>query len=380
LFEKKHMISSPTPHSTTPGVVGTNHRSRLVRRLVAGLVVALLVLGLLHGLVWRWTTRQLQTEFALAMEQRRALGWTVRHGTPVRGGWPVSAQLTVPDLVMSYDGADLPGGLSWSTRKLLLTIVPLHPRSLRLGVEGQQALRLAGLPEIPFTADRFVLSVALEPGVPPRDFVLDVEDLRAGIPIGGTNAALEIASLHGRAETRPAAAQGEPVATFSADAAGVALPQPTGTTWPLGRTIPSLSVEGAFNGPWPRPSAAVSLAQRIAFWRDGGGSLEIRRLAAIWGPLDLSTTATLALDEQMQPMGAANAKVTGHAETLDALAAGHVITPGTARTAKVLLSLMARVPEGGGAPMVEVPLTLQQRGLDMGRIPLARLPVLVWPN
>jgi hypothetical protein len=51
-----------------------------------------------------------------------------------------------------------------------------------------------------------------------------------------------------------------------------------------------------------------------------------------------------------------------------------------AKTAKVLLALMAHPSEGGGRPMVEVPLTLQQRSLNMGRIPLARLPEMIWPT
>jgi hypothetical protein len=353
-------------------------RRRLASKLGIGLAVLLAIAVGAHTLAWRWATRQLETEFALAMAQRRAFGWTVRHDAPVRSGWPLAAQLRVPGLALAYDGPDLPGGLSWSTERLLLTLSPLHPRTLRLRADGQQSLRLAGSPDIPFTADRCVLSLTLEPGVPPREFQLDVENLRAGIPVAaGGSAALEVAHLSGHAETRPAAAQGEPVFSFTADADSIFLPQPAGTAWALGRGIASLSVEGALNGPWPR---VTPLVQRIATWRDGGGSLEIRRIAGIWGPLDLGASATLALDEHMQPMGAASARVTGQAETLDALAGAQVITPGVAKTAKVLLALMAHPPEGGGRPMVEVPLTLQQRSLNMGRIPLARLPEMIWPS
>ena len=121
------------------------------------------------------------------------------------------------------------------------------------------------------------------------------------------------------------------------------------------------------------------LTERAAAWRDGGGALEIRRLALIWGPLDLTASATLALDEQLQPMGAGSARVVGYAETLDALAAHAAISRSAATAAKAVLSLLAHTPEDGSPPDVEVPLTLQYRTLSMRQVPLVRLPELDWP-
>ena len=45
--------------------------------------------------------------------------------------------------------------------------------------------------------------------------------------------------------------------------------------------------------------------------------------------------------------------------------------------AGAVLGLMAR-PQPSGPPVVEVPLSLQDRTLSLGRIPLLRLPELVW--
>ena len=39
---------------------------------------------------------------------------------------------------------------------------------------------------------------------------------------------------------------------------------------------------------------------------------------------------------------------------------------------------MARPSPDGGPPAVEAPLSLQNRTLALGRIPLLRLPELVW--
>ena len=107
-----------------------------------------------------------------------------------------------------------------------------------------------------------------------------------------------------------------------------------------------------------RCRSGARLAEQAAAWRDGGGSLEIRHLALIWGPLDLTASATLALDDQLQPMGAGSARLVGYAETLDALAAHGAISRSAATAAKAVLSLLAHNPEDGSPPDVEVPLTL----------------------
>jgi hypothetical protein len=99
-----------------------------------------------------------------------------------------------------------------------------------------------------------------------------------------------------------------------------------------------------------------------------------------WGPLNLDGSATVALDEHMQPMGAGTARIAGYAATLDALVATHVINARAALAAKAVLGLMARTPADGGAPVVEVPLTLQDGALSVGRIPLGRMPELSWPD
>jgi hypothetical protein len=79
-------------------------------------------------------------------------------------------------------------------------------------------------------------------------------------------------------------------------------------------------------------------------------------------------------------MGTGTLHLRGQGEALDAMAAGHVITPAAARAAGAVLGLLAHAPPDGGAPVVDVPLTLRERTLAMGLMPLARVPELVWPG
>ena len=55
-----------------------------------------------------------------------------------------------------------------------------------------------------------------------------------------------------------------------------------------------------------------------------------------------------------------------------------MLAPRTAMAAGAVLALMARSPAGGGAAVVEAPFSLQNRTLALGRIPLVRVPELVW--
>lgn len=224
-------------------------------------------------------------------------------------------------------------------------------------------------PPTPVRAARMRAQVPLEPGVPTRAVTIEVVGLEAGLP-GGRFA---LGQLDITAETRPAAQQGEPAATLGVVARAVELPPVR--EWPLGPRIERLDFDLVVTGPVPR---AQDLAERAEAWRDGGGALELRRLELVWGEVTVAGGATLALDGQLQPMGAATARVGGHSAALRALTASGALTPRSALTAGVVLGLMARPPSAGGAPVVEVPLTLQNRTLSLGRIPLRRLPNLVW--
>jgi len=146
--------------------------------------------------------------------------------------------------------------------------------------------------------------------------------------------------------------------------------------WALGPNISSLSTQGILTGPFP-PNGHITTA--AAAWRDGGGSLDITNLAMGWGPLGVTASATLALDDQLQPMGSGNGRFVGYAEALDRLAATGVLTKSAATAAKAVLSLIAEAGADDQPAAVDVPLTLQYRTISMRQVPLIRLPELDWP-
>jgi len=332
------------------------------------LAVPLLVLAA-DTLYWRFAARNLEAGFARWLGAQRAAGWTAEHQAPVAGGWPLAATLTVQAMSLANGGPDGPGSLAWSAERLTLRVALLRPDPVEVEPAGRQRLRLAGGREVVFAAGQFTLAVPLQ-GQPWSGFAdLAVDRLRATTPTGA--AAVDALRLH--VDLRPDAPSGEAALTFALTAEGIA--PPPGIAGLLGPRIASLTAEGALNGSVP---AGRNAEEQASAWRDGGGSLEIRRLSLTWGPLDLTASATLALDEQLQPMGAGKARVVGYAETLDALSARAAISRSAAIAAKAVLSLLAHNPEDGSPPDVEVPLKLEFRTLSMRQVPLGRLPEVDW--
>ncbi|MBV1796246.1 DUF2125 domain-containing protein [Siccirubricoccus sp. G192] len=181
--------------------------------------------------------------------------------------------------------------------------------------------------------------------------------------------------------SRPASppSRGEPAVTLRLGAEAVELPPglaaaPAVRT--LGPRLQSLALDLALTGPVPPGRGPTRKAKA---WRDGGGTLGLRRLDLRWGQVAGTATATLTLDEDLQPMGAGTLRLAGGGEALEAAAAAGLLTPRAATTARTVLRLLSRVPAEGGPPQLDVPLTLEDRALTLARIPVARLPAWTWP-
>lgn len=338
-----------------------------MRRLTFLLAALLLVLAAGSFVIWRWAAGQMRAQFDLWMQAQRAQGWRVTHAEPSFGGWPLAVAMTLPDLSLSGLDTELPQGVAWRGEQVTFRLGATTPRLLTVTLAGPQRLRLGANRPVGYRAARCVLSVPLPEAGPPRVLALDADGIAADGGVG-------IGLLQGRFERREQPAGLDVRLTAEA----IAFPPPPAPQPALGAHIASATLEGTLTGRLasdaPDPAAAATA------WRESGGRVVARRLALGWGPLGVSGQAELGLDAALQPEGSAGLHLVGYAETLQALAAAQVIAPRAAQAATAVLGLLATTPDGGGAPMVDVPLTLRDRAVQMGRIPLLRLPELVWPN
>lgn len=341
-------------------------------RILISVVVALAVLAGADYLAWNWATRQLLLGYADWVAGSRVQGWTVSSSSPETGGWPVAARLTVSNVFVNGGQADIPGGLAWSADRVTLGVELVHPHTLTITPEGLQRLRLSALPDIPYTADRLTMNLPLDPGAHAAD--IDAGNLRAGLPGGAAGTGVTVASLGLTLQWAPMAQRNAAALSARLQAQDIGLP--AGSTWSLGPRIASLTLDAALDGPLPQ---MPGLAARAAAWRDAGGVMPVQSFTLRYGPLGLSASGTLALDTALQPTGTGTVRAVGLPATLDALAQSGALSPAAATAARAVLALMTHPPEGGGPAEVDVPVTLQDRTLSMGQIPLARVPELVLP-
>ncbi len=350
----------------TPTPPVPRHRPRPIH-LLLGLVLLLALVGAGHAVLWNLMADRLQAGFDIWASARRAQGWRVDHGAPVRGGWPLAATLRLPEFRLSGGGATIPGGMEWAAEAVTLRVALPRLDELELHAGGAQRLRLAAL-DLPFRADRLEGRVPLQANVLPRGGSFAASRLRLGTPAGG----VEVGALDLDLDTRATAIEGEAALTLRGGLRDLLLPVAT----PLGRGIAEIGVDASITGPIP---GGRSPAVRAATWRDSGGTVELRRLDLPGGAAGAGAAATLALDETLQPMGAGTLRLTGAEAVLDALVTAGLLPARNAGLARRVVGLLAR-PQESGPPAVEVPLTLEDRALSVARIPVGRIPPLAWPT
>lgn len=337
-----------------------------MRRVWIGLLAALLAFGAADTLAWVWATRLLAARYTAWTRAQRTAGWSVRSGPPVRGGWPFSAVLAIPQPELSRPAVmGMPGPVSWQAERLTLRLPLRYPPRLVVQPDGAQVARLPLGPPIHYRAARLALDVRLSLSGRPRAARLVLRDLTAAA--GATPHWLRI----GFAQLRLDRAVGPPAVQFALTARAIDLPR--GRAWPLGPRIATFAGHGVVDGELPETG---TLRQRARAWQRAGGRLRLQQMALRWGPLTASLDATLGLDSELRPEGQGQAMASGYDQALDTLAANHAVSNDGVVAAKAVLSLLAAAPDPHAPGTVAIPFTLQAGRLSADGLPLLRLPSL----
>jgi len=343
------------------------------RHRIPAAVILLLLVIVGEFAYWRIAAERLRLGYQDWAAALVAQGWAVSSGPVAIGGWPRMATVIVPNLTLRHAGPAMPGDVEAASAGVTLSVSLLRPMSLRISPTGPAHVKIGELQDMVVTGDENWVSVPLLKNGP-RAMDLHGSGLRIEPATGAWHATAGLLNVRLAVADDAQTEQEDAAAAFSASAEAIALPAMI--KWPLGTNISSLSVDGVLNGRLPKTRDITSWAKA---WRDNGGALAITHFALGWGPLGLTSSATLALDDQLQPMGSGNGRIVGYAPTLDRLAAAGVLTKSAATAAKAVLSLMAGTTDSDEPSAVDVPLTLQYRTLSMRQVPLVRLPELDWP-
>lgn len=340
------------------------------RWLIGGLAL-LAVLAVAYTGYWFWLARTFEQQLALWIDQQRAMGYRVTYGTLDRAGSPFDLSMTMKNVAIESP----PSASPWQFRsaQLTLSLAPWNPLTLRLD-DGRKDVS-------------YDLTVGSEPARRSYRISSAGRDTAIRLSLDGTGATLmlrgdpiavdqggerraDIDGLRGTIELSAPATAEAVTATVDLhiDRASIGDMKDS----PFGQSLHDLQLVGQIKGVLlPEP-----LPQALASWSDGGGTVDVTAIAGRWGPLSLNGDGTLALDRQLQPIGAFTATLRGFNETVDAAVAAGLMTPAQGTGAKLWLNAKAQIDDAG--PKVKLPITIQDGFVSTGPVKLAQLPPIIW--
>ena len=356
-----HEVSWPPPSRSGPR-----------RLLVITLALLLLVLAAAYTAWWFQAATEFRDRTLGWIENRRADGWRLAYADVSRRGFPLQLGLRFDKPVVGAPAGDW----TWTVSRALLSARVFDPEPLRLAIEGDQALEFgdassAGGKRRGYSGSANKFTFDLMPGGWLPNGHLRVRDLAVVGNSAGDGFGITRLDLVSRGD--PAAAPGPEASSYATELTVDGFRPPGSEGVPLCHEVAHLAFDAKLFGALEPPPWPASLAK----WREAGGVVEATRLVLVCGSLTLDGEGTFALDSAGEPIGAMTTRIQGYEAALDRLAADRAIPAHTAATAKIVLRALARSgPEG--IPTLVAPLSIQDRILSVGPVPLLRLPPLHW--
>ncbi len=339
-----------------------NHRTGVLATIAAVVVLAggysaywFTVAGQLEKGIDDWVAFQRQRGVTIAFER-----------TPV-GGFPLVFRTTFrnPHIAGIIAGQSI----DWRGPDVVGSVSPIDLRAMTFSGPGHHSLDLGAGPATADAKD-LTLRLGLDNFGQVSALATRFADLKVALPDGRIVAAASgEASLEGGPQPK---SDSDPLLQFAVSAMNLKLPE--GTVLLTADPLSEARLAGTVKGPMP----PAPLREALASWRDAGGTVEVTDFAAAQATLSVSGSATVALDETLQPIVAASLKARGLSETLDLLASQRRIYPEDALKMKLFVKGAERDTKNGYKE-VATGLTIQGGYLAWGPFKLAKLPPIQWP-
>ncbi|MBM3512536.1 MAG: DUF2125 domain-containing protein [Alphaproteobacteria bacterium] len=335
-------------------------------------LIGLAILIVVYCIAWTTTSFLLKGEIEKWIARQREAGATITHGDILVSGFPSRVTLTLPDWSMSQPANA--AAWSWRTEAVRVWSAPWRPLAFTLDLAGRHEIGGARLSPVAWVmAGRADVRPELMTDGQLRSITVTIEAASLAEAVDAPPLAslerLHLAAIPGETE----APDPEPAWQLTLDASSVRWPESM-TIGPFARDLERATINAQLIG----EIAPGPLSKSLDAWRNRGGTLNLQRLELRWPPLGLSGSATIALDETLQPIGAGALTLTDFMETVDKLTEQDVLQPGAASAARVMLGLMARKPTNGGASEINLSLSIQDGKLSAGPLPLMEIPPIDW--
>ncbi|MBH67019.1 MAG: hypothetical protein CMM58_01580 [Rhodospirillaceae bacterium] len=133
------------------------------------------------------------------------------------------------------------------------------------------------------------------------------------------------------------------------------------------KILVSLSIIGDFG---------VARLEDLVEWRDEGGIIEIENAKLSWPPINIELSGTLALDQELKPIGAGSILVSGSDQIIDQQVSNGSLKKSEAEFLKLSLKLLPLKTNTNGVSSIQIPITAQNGKLRFGPFVVAKLSSL----
>ena len=357
-----------------------------VVRLVNFGMVAVLALVLMTGSYvgwWFFLSWQMRSAVENWTDERNADGWAVSFQNIKVGGFPFTLHLNAD--TPSIAAAKAPNGVrpwGWQGEKLMATLQPWSPRSVVVSLPGKHTLGMVtGQGPIKFEAVAQSMTLESDFAQPlPERVALSASKLEL-IRNGTTkwtsgDVSISLQRFDKGTDYRAPSLE---LAIQATDVTGVGrASQPLGNAvQKFETTVRLMGTIGGEDSHDENGNAPEGLADALAHWRDQGGTIEVATLNLGYGPLNVQSNGTLALDSNLQPMGSFSARVQGFFTIIEQLRKQGWIRARDAIAAKLVLGVLARKGKDGRR-VLNLPLSIQEQTVFAGPVPLAKMPDVRW--
>lgn len=325
----------------------------------------------LYVAFWYFMAERLRDSALVWVDERRGDGFEVGFRQLDIGGFPWRLDMIIDDV--TFAAPKSPARWGWQGERVRASMRPWRLGKVTIEAPGSHAFVFAANGSVRFLQGQALgLNAVLtfgRHGISPVEVHvadLTLKDAQSGEVWSVDRARLDATRPTGNSET-PNAPSLE-VRLRMGDF-GV----PARLNLPLGPDWERLEISAGLVGEISDGSAEDALGR----WRDDGGVIQVQRLSLAYGPLSMTAEGTIALDGALQPVGSLTARMEGFFETVDALRTRGLIKVGDAITAKMVLGVMTRRSASGRASLT-LPLSVQDRRLFVGPLPLAEIPEVIW--
>jgi hypothetical protein len=355
----------PAPAAFAP----RGHNQTMRRRTQFGIaaVAVLVVLLSAYSAYWLVVARRIENGIALwassARERRLDASWH-RFGV---AGFPLRFQIALKGGVLRDRSVDPAPELR--VPMLSGSAAPWNLDDWRLSAPAGLAARLDGSSSRPplqvsAPSGEGVLHLGAAGG---GALWLRLPDARVG---GSARLRVGAADIWVTLPPRPAHGHTEPNFGIALDLRAIELPA---ASWTLGDRLEQLAFGMTVKGVLP----SGNLAHSVEAWRDAGGTIELDNLDLRWAGLGATATGTIALDQDLQPIGAFSGAVEGYDRVLRALVQVGRLRAGDAGLAQLVLTMLAKTGPHG-RPQVTTSFTIQNGQMYLGPAKLGPAPRLAW--